>query len=167
MAQSETSGGSSQGPWIIAGAIVLAGLIVVIALVMMNSGGSSTPSPTPVASSSAPAPEPTATKTHTRSPRPSPSVTQSPSPSPTASPSPAIDPAVEVRQVVQDAAEADRPSDVRHVGNVQFYKDSACATREGGSANVRYNSAPKAGIFIVCKNTHGRWKVTQGPLYGE
>lgn len=163
------SGGSGQAPWIIAGGIVFAALLVVIALVMLNKdSGSQTPTETPIVSPTEQIPSPTETKPpHTRSPRPSRSPKPSPEPSPSPSPSPVPDDSTLVRESAEKAAEADRPGEVKHVGNVSFFKDSACATREGAAATVRYTSSPKAASFLLCKNTHGKWKVTQGPLYGE
>jgi hypothetical protein len=155
-----TPGAPDRGPWIIAGAIVLVGLLVVIALVLLlrdDDGGEvqGTPSPSPAEETPTPSP----TRTRTRTP--------SPSPSPQPSPTPTADDATLIRVAVQRAAERDRPGEVTHVGNVQFYRNPACATREGGQANVRYTVPPKVAIFIVCESSNGRWKVTQGPIYGE
>ena len=78
-----------------------------------------------------------------------------------------MDNATLVREATQDAAEADRPGEVKHVGNVSFNKDSACATREGAAASVRYTTPVKQATFFLCQKSNGKWKVTQGPIYGE
>ncbi len=72
-----------------------------------------------------------------------------------------------VRNAVEDAANADRPGEVKHIGNVNFFKDSGCATREGASVSVRYTSPVKQATWFLCKKGNGAWKVTQGPIYGE
>ena len=152
----------SSGAPIIAGAIVLVGLIVVIVLVLLFRDDTPEPGPSP-------SPSPSLSESPSPSASPSPSGTRSPkpSPSPSPSPSPTVDNATLVRQAIQDAAEADRPGEVKHVGNVEFFKDSACATRDAAQASVRYTSPEKAAIFFTCQHANGRWKVTQGPIYGE
>ena len=151
----------SRGPWIIAGAIVVVGLVIVIVMVLLfRDSGTSEPvvSVTPTES-----PSPSPTPTRTRSPKPSVTPTESPTPAP----SPSVDNSTLVREATQDAAEADRPGEVKHVGNVDFYKNTACATRQGAQANVRYTTPQKVAIFILCQKSNGNWKVTQGPIYGE
>lgn len=152
----------SRGPWIIAGSIVVVGLIVVIALVLLFRDSSPEPeaSPSPSVTETV---SPSASPTPTRTRPPKPSVTPTPQPSP----SPTVDNATLVREATQDAADADRPGEVKHVGNVAFMKNSSCATRNGASASVRYTSPIKQATFFLCQKSNGAWKVTQGPLYGE
>jgi len=157
--------GTSKGPWIIVAAIVLVGILIVFALILLlrpsgEGGGGTSPAVTPASPSpadSSPSPE----KKHTRSPKP-----PKPSPSPAPSPPPAVDNTLLVREAAQKAAESDRPGEVKHVGNVEFFKDPGCSTREGASANVRYETSPKLGVWLLCKQG-SKWKINQGPIYGE
>ena len=82
---------SRGGPWIIAGAIVVAGLIVALVLVLLNRDGG-TPSSTT---------SPTASPTGTSSPTTSPTGSPTPSPTPSPSPSPTERPAVKARIVAR------------------------------------------------------------------
>jgi len=75
-----------------------------------------------------------------------------------------------VRETVEQAAEAERPGQLKHVGSVAFMDDQNCATGNGASASARFDTSdnqPPAGTYFLCQNANGRWKVTQGPLYGE
>lgn len=159
--------GSGKGPWIVAGAVIVAGIIVAIALVIVLSGGSG-PEPSPSGSptqTQSPSQSPSASPS--KSPRPKP--TRSPKPSPSPSPSPVVNNALLVRQSVERAANKDRPGQVKHVGNVEFYRNrQGCSTGDSASANVRYTEADpqKAAVWISCRRG-SRWIVTQGPIYGE
>ncbi|MEX1045817.1 MAG: hypothetical protein WD757_04990 [Actinomycetota bacterium] len=157
--------GSGKGPWIVAGAVVVAGIIVAIALVIVLSGGSG-PEPSPSGS-------PTQTQSPSTSPSPSksprPKPTKSPRPSPSPSPSPVVNNALLVRQSVERAANNDRPGQVKHVGHVDFYRNrQGCSSGDSASANVRYTEADpqKTAVWISCRSG-SRWIVTQGPIYGE
>ena len=141
---------------------MVVGLVIVIALVLLFRDSTPEPGPSPSPSvTESPSPSPSPSPTKTRSPKPSPSE------SPTPSPSPTVDNATLVREATQDAAEEGRPGEVKHVGNVAFSKNSACATRNGASASVRYTSPVKQATFFLCQKSNGNWKVTQGPIYGE
>lgn len=159
------SGSSSRAPWIIGGSIVLAGLLIVIVLVLLlggNNGNDQAASP----SGSVTQPSP--------SPSKSPHVRKSPdtplrlSPSPTPSLSPTIDPTVAIREAVGKQANRDRPGEVKHVGQVDFYTDKAGCPQSGqaSSTMVRFSTQPKAGIYIFCK-AKVHWKYSDGPIYGE
>ena len=170
MASSNRSSGAS----IIAGSIILVGIIVVITLVVLFRGdgeNSAEPSTTP-ASSTSPDPDPEPSKSKDpKSPKP-----DTPSPSPSARPSPAPSPTLPppnydtIRATVERAANRDRRGEVKHVGEVRIYKTDkgTCATRTGASVNVRYTSADpsKFGVWYLCQRGE-RWFITAGPLYGE
>lgn len=156
---------SNRGPWIIAGAIVLAALLIVITLLLLDDDGEEASSPSATASEQ-PSPR------HSRSPRPSrppgPSASPTATPSPSASPSPEVDPTEQVRQVVARQAERDRPGQVKHVGKVEFYADRAGCPQSGQASStlVRFTEQPKFGIYIFCK-AKVHWKYADGPIYGE
>ncbi len=156
----------TPGPWIVAGAIVLVGVVVVIALaVLLGDGGSGEPQASPSVSSS-----PSSDKEHKRdrkSPRPERSESPAPSPSPSPSPTSTVDPSVAVRSTILRAARKNRPGEVKHVGNVEFYKSNDdCPEKQAAQASVRYKGDPKFAIWIVCKQGDG-WVVKHGPIYGE
>ena len=160
-----------SGAPIIAGSIVIVGILIVITLVvLLRDDGSTTaePSTSPAASSQ---PEPSESK-RPRSPRPSPSSEPSPSPSskPSPSPTPTLPPPNNdvIRATVSRAANRDRHGEVTHVGQVRLYHTDkqTCPTRSGATVNVRYDSDPKFGLFYLCQRGE-RWVVTAGPLYGE
>ena len=159
---------SSQGTWVVAGAIVLVGLLVVGVLVLLLGGSDGDQTASPSATTHSPNPP------RTRSPhvRPSRSVTPSPSPTHTRSPSPS--PSSEpseadlVRAVVEQQANIDRPSEVKTVGAVDFYDDREACPQTGHAAatTVRFTSAPRTGIYFLCRS-RTRWDIDSGPLYGE
>lgn len=159
--------GSNKGPWIVAGAIVLAGLLVIIALVILLGGNDSNPKASPsqsptMASSKSPRPH--------RSPKPSGSPSESPSPSPSesASPSPTTDDTALIRVAVEKQANRDRPGELKHIGQVEYYTDKVgCAqTGQAASTFVRFSVQPKAAIYIFCKG-RAHWTYSDGPIYGE
>jgi hypothetical protein len=167
------SSNRSSGAPIIAGSIILVGILIVITLVILFRGdGSNTaePSTTPAASIS-PEPEPSKSK-RPKSPRPDQSPTPSASPSarPSPSPTPTLPPAnyTVIRDTTERAANRDRRGEVKHVGEVRLYKTdkATCATRSGATVNVRYSDSPKFGVWYLCQKGE-RWLVTAGPLYGE
>ena len=159
--------GNSTNTWIIAGSIVLAGLLIMIAILVV-SGGDDEPKAGSSPSIDQPTDEPTGTPTprKSRSPRPKPSPTPTPSPSP--SPSPTVDPAVALRALTQKQADRDRPGEVKHVGQVELFKDSTGCPQTGQAASVyvRFSTQPKFGIYIWCE-ARVRWKYHDGPIYGE
>ena len=167
-----TSKGSSGTP-IIAGAVVLVGIMIVITLLLLNrDDGSSTAEPsTSPAASAQPEPSPSKSK-RPKSPKPDTSPTSSPSARPSASPSPTptIPPPNNdvIRATVARAANQDRRGEVKHVGGVKLYRTDkvSCATRSAASVGVRYDSSPNFGTFFLCQKGE-RWIITAGPLYGE
>jgi len=82
---------SRGGPWIIAGSVVVTGLIVALVLVLLNRDGG-TPSSTT---------SPTASPTGTSSPTATPTGSPTPSPTPSPSPTPTERPAVRARAVAR------------------------------------------------------------------
>ena len=156
---------SNRGPWIVAGAIVLVGIIVVIVLVLLlkPSGSGSSASPSPSVPSISPTPVPTPTATHTRKPKPSPTTT-SPTPTPTSSPTPNQE--ALLRAAVDKKANKDRPNEVKHVGNVSLFRTSECPSKQAGQANVRYTQPEKVGVYIFCLDG-SKWVYLHGPIYGE
>lgn len=159
--------GSNKGPWIVAGAIVLAGLLVIIALVVLLGGNGSKPQASPSQS-------PTVTRSKSphphKSPKPSVSPSESPSQSPSesVSPSPTVDDTALVRAAVGKQADRDRPGELKHIGQVEFFTDKVgCAqTGQAASTFVRFTAQPKAAIYIFCK-ARAHWKYSDGPIYGE
>lgn len=142
---------------------MLVGIIIVLVLVLVlkSNGGDSTASPSPTVQTSAPTTAPTPTATHTRKPKPSPTTT-----SPTPPPSPQPSQAEALRAAVEKKANKDRPNEVKHVGNAQFYRSSDCPSKQAGQANVRFTVAEKAGFYIFCLDG-SKWVYSQGPTYGE
>jgi len=79
-----------------------------------------------------------------------------------------VDDATLVRLAASKQAGLDRPGEVTHVGQVEFYSDNAgCPqTGEASSILVRYENPPKVGIYIFCK-ARAHWQYADGPIYGE
>lgn len=160
---------SSSGPWIIAGSIVLVGLLAIIASILLLKGTNGTGSPSP-----SPSIKHSPSRTHTprppRSPRPSksPSPSPSPSPAPSVSPSPTVDNSALVRSAVTKQAGLDRPGELSHVGQPDFYTDpGGCPqTGQAASTTVRFANPPKVGIYIFCK-ARAHWQYADGPIYGQ
>jgi hypothetical protein len=157
---------SSNGPWIIAGSIVLAGLMIIIAMALLFGGknGGESASPSPSMGRHSPV------KSHSPRPHRSPKPTESPSPSlsPSPSPSPTVDATVLLRTAVAKQAARDRPGEQTHIGQVEFYTDNAGCPQTGQAAStlVRFASQPRVGIYIFCK-ARAYWKYADGPIYGE
>lgn len=158
--------GGNNSAWIIGGSIVLAGLLVTITLILLAGRGDDKAEPSDSPSIDRPTDEPT----QTNSPRPRKSPTPSPSPSesPSPSPSPEVNESLVIREAVQKQADRDRPGEVKHVGQVEFYKDDVGCPQSGkaSSTMVRYTTQPKVAIYIYCK-AKVRWKYMDGPIYGE
>lgn len=166
MAQS----GSNRNTWIIAGSIVLAGLLVMIGILVVAGGnddgidsGQPGDSPSVVGS---PSPTETPKPARSRSPRPTP--TEGPPPSPSPSASPTVDAVVVLRTQTQKQAERDRPGEVKHIGQVDFYSDPDGCPQSGEAAAVyvRYTGQPKFAIYMWCRG-RAHWKYHDGPIYGE
>ena len=65
-------------------------------------------------------------------------------------------------------AARDRPGELVHVGQIDFYTDKAGCPQTGqaSSTMVRFENQPRVGIYIFCKaRTH--WQYANGPIYGE
>lgn len=159
-------GKDNKSAWIIGGAIVLAGLLISITLILLAGGNDDNAGPSASPSvdqpSKAPTRSPRPRKTPGASTTPSPSATRSPSPSPQA------DPTIVVRAAVEKQATRDRPGEVKHVGTVDFYTDKVGCPQSGqaSSTMVRFTTQPQVAIYIFC-NAKVRWKYMDGPIYGE
>ena len=70
-----------------------------------------------------------------------------------------------VRRLVERAAKADRPGEVKRVEWVDVYPNSDCLGGWGAEVYVSYNSAPWYGFWFACKVTPASWNVTYGPIY--
>jgi len=82
--------------------------------------------------------------------------------------SPAVDDATLVRVAASKQAGLDRPGEVTHVGQVEFYSDNAGCPQTGQASStlVRFANPPKIGIYIFRK-ARAHWQYADGPIYGE